>query len=157
MEWMPGVGKQLGWALTIFLVGTMIWEWRSALGKDFRWFLWTAYLTLTITPLCGIRTSTENYVVLFPALVLVLAAWDQEWGLFGRVLVAVSFLLLFFGVWWLFLATLERGIQPVQNPIMFFPLPVFLLIGFYWIRWWILRPERPLMDQWRSTSRRMID
>jgi hypothetical protein len=155
IQWLPGVGKQLGWALTIFLTTTLIWEWRVARKKDFHWFLWTACLTLVVTTMIGIRTATENYVVLFPALVLVFAAWDQEWGVFGRGLIGFSCVLLFFGVWWLFLATLERGDQPVQSSIMFFPLPVFLLVGLYWIRWWVLRPERPLLDQWRNPRRRM--
>jgi hypothetical protein len=153
LEWMPGVGKQLGYALTIFLVTTLIWEWRSALGKDFRWFLWTALFTITATTMVGIRTATENYIIMLPAVILVFAAWDQEWGRFGRFLIALSYGLLLFGIWWLFLATLERGEQPIQNSIMFFPLPVFLILGLYWIRWWVLRPERPLMDQWRDRRR----
>lgn len=153
IQWLPGVGKQLGWALTIFLTTTLLWEWRAARKKDFHWFLWTAYLTLVITTIIGIRTATENYVVLFPALILVFAAWDQEWGVFGRGLIGFSYILLFFGVWWLFLATLERGDQPIQSSIMFFPLPIFLMIGLYWIRWWVLRPERPLLDQWRNPRR----
>jgi len=147
-EWMPGVGRQLGYALTTLLVATLIWEWRSALRKDFRWFLWTAFFTLAATTLVGIRTATENYIVLLPAVILVFAAWDVEWGKFGRGLVIFSYILLLPGVWWLFLSTLQLGEQPVQHPIMFFPLPVFLIVGLYWIRWWILRPERPLWDQW---------
>ena len=155
IQWLPGVGKQLGWALTIFLTTTLLWEWRLARKQGFNWFLWTAYLTLVITTMIGIRTATENYVLLFPALVLVFSAWDQEWGVFGRGLIGFSYALLFFGIWWLFLATLERGDQPVQSSIMFFPLPAFLLVGLYWIRWWVLRPERPLLDQWRNPRRRL--
>jgi hypothetical protein len=154
IQWLPGVGKKLGWAVTILLTTTLLWEWRVARKRDFHWFLWTACLTLVITTMIGIRTATENYVVLFPALVLIFSAWDQEWGVFGRGMIVLSYLLLFFGVWWLFLATLETGDQPIQSSIMFFPLPVFLLIGLYWIRWWVLRPERPLLDQWRNPRRR---
>jgi hypothetical protein len=152
-QWMPGVGSRLGWGLTIVLIATLIWEWRSTLGKDFRWFLWTAYFTMAATSLIGLRTATENYIVMLPAVILVFAAWDQEWGSFGRGLIAISYLLLFFGVWWLFLATLDIGVQPIQSSLMFFPLPVFLLMGLYWIRWWVLRPERPLLDQWRDQRR----
>jgi hypothetical protein len=63
-------------------------------------------------------------------------------------------LLMFIGIWWLFLATLDTsGPQPIQAPIMFFPLPVFLVACLYWIRWWVLRPEQPLMDRWRRFRR----
>ncbi len=35
---------------------------------------------------------------------------------------------------------------------MFFPLPVFLLVGLYWVRWWVLRPEQPLLDRLRRSG-----
>ena len=151
--WMPGVGKQIGWALTVLSVGTMVWEGRAALGKDYRWFLWAAYLFLALTPLTGLQAATENYMVMLPALLLIFTAWDSEWGPLGRVLIVASCLVLFFGLWGLFLATLERGEQPVQGPIMFFPLPLFVVGGLYWIRWWVLRPEQPLLDRWRKVQR----
>ncbi len=153
--WMPGVGMRLGYALTVIIVATLIWEWWQAWGKDFRWLLWTAGLTLVATQLVGLPTATENYMIMFPALLMVFAAWDEQWRSFGKVLIFISYLLLFFGVWWLFLATLERGEQPIQGPIMFFPLPVFLLIGLYWVRWWVLRPEQPLLDRLRRSTRRL--
>jgi hypothetical protein len=151
--WMPGVGRQMGWAVTVLAVGTMIWEWRSAWNKDFRWFLWAAYLTLALTPLTGLQAATENYMVMLPAVLLIFAAWDGEWGPLGRVLITASCLVLFFGLWALFLVTLQRGDQPVQGPIMFFPLPIFVIAGLYWVRWWVLRPEQPLLDRWRRVER----
>lgn len=152
--WMPGVGIRLGYALTVILIATLVWEWRLAWGKDFRWLLWTAGLTLAATQLVGLPTATENYMIMFPALLMVFAAWEEQWRSFGKVLIFTSYILLFFGVWWLFLATLERGDQPIQGLIMFFPLPVFLLIGLYWVRWWVLRPEQPLLDRLRRSSRK---
>jgi len=151
-EWLPGVGSKLGWAFTIFLIGSLIWEWRAAWGMEYRWFLWTACLTLVITNLIGIRTATANYLAMLPALVLVLATWDRYWGIIGRVLIVLSILLLFFGVWWLFLSTIQMLGQATQHPVMFFPLPMFLLVTLYWIRWWLLRPERP----WLETIRRSV-
>ena len=153
--WVPGVGNQLGWGLTIMLISGLILEWRYAWGKEFRWFLWTACLTLAATPIIGLPAATENYLILFPGVVMIFNAWDERWHCVGRGLIGLSYILLFFGVWWLFLATLERGNQPMQNPIMFFPLPIFLLVDLYWVRWWVLRPERPLLDQWRNTRRQM--
>jgi len=151
--WMPGVGIRLGYALTVILAATLIYEWRQAWGKDFRWLLWTAGLTLAATQLIGLPTATENYMIMFPALLMVFAAWEEQWRSLGKVLIFVSYILLFFGLWWLFLLTLARGEQPIQGLIMFFPLPVFLLIGLYWVRWWVLRPEQPLLDRLRYSSR----
>jgi hypothetical protein len=141
--WLPTIGEQLGWVLTILLAAVLIVEWRLASGKDFRPFFWTACLTLTITPLIGIPTATENYLVMFPALIMVFAGWDDQWGVVGRRMIYISYILLFFGVWWLFLATLEQGKQPMQGLIMFFPLPVFLLVGLYWVRPQVLELSPP--------------
>jgi hypothetical protein len=152
--WMPGVGVRLGYALTVIIIATLVFEWRQAWGKEFRWLLWASGLTLAATQLVGIPTATENYMIMFPALLMVFAAWDEQWRSWGRLLIFFSYVLLFFGVWWLFLATLERGEQPIQGLILFFPLPAFLLIGLYWVRWWVLRPEQPLLDRLRRGGRR---
>lgn len=152
-EWLPGAGNLSGWVLTSLLAVLLLWEWYQAWDRPFEHFFWTACLTLVVTNLIGVQTATENYMAMYPALILIFASWDQEWGKFGRGLVVLSCLLLLFGVWWLFLFTVQMGEQPIQSPIMFFPLPVFLLIGLYWIRWWVLRPERPLLEQLRARSR----
>lgn len=146
-EWLPGVGSQLGWVITIFSITLIIVEWYAALRNDFSWFFWAASLTLVLTNLIGIRTATANYIALLPALILVFATWTTRWGSPGRWITIFSIFLLFFGLWGLFLATVEQAEQPVQHPIMFFPLPVFLLIGLYWARWWVVRPQRMYIDE----------
>jgi hypothetical protein len=153
MDALPGVGNQLGWALTIVMMTAMIVEWRASAHKGFTWFYWTALLTLVATTMVGIPTTTENYLALLPALVLVFSAWDTHWRTMGKWLVALSMAMLFFGLWWLFLATLQPGDQPVQSPIMFFPLPLFLFVTLYWVRWWVLRPTKPLLEQLRRIQK----
>lgn len=148
-QWMPGFGSQLGWFLTGVLAVILLLEWRLALGKEFRWFYWTACLTLVITPLIGVRTATANYIVLLPALALVFETWYERWGRVGRWMVLAGMLVLGGGIWWLFLATVQDG---VQHSILFFPLPAFLLIGLYWVRWWAVNPPRPLLDELRLTQ-----
>jgi len=149
-ELMPGVGNRLGWFITGIVAIILVFEWWAAWGKDFRWFLWTACLTLVITNLIGIRTATENYAILFVVLILIFGFWDERWKPVGRWVLLFSMVSLFFGLWALFLKTLKPGAQPIQSPIMFFPLPVFLLIGLYWVRWWATRPPILLIDQIKS-------
>jgi len=36
--------------------------------------------------------------------------------------------------------TIEFGDQPVQSAVMFFPLPAFLFLTLYWVRWWAVQP-----------------
>jgi hypothetical protein len=147
--WMPGVGSQLGWGVMVVATATLLWEWRAAWGKEYRWFLWAALLTLGFSFWVGIPTATENYMVMFPALMVIFAAWDDEWGVLGRALIYLSVLLLFFGIWWVYLAGVNGSPLGRTEPpvILFFLLPIFLVIGLYWVRWWVLRPERPLLDR----------
>jgi hypothetical protein len=139
--WLPAAGNKLGWLLTILLGILLFVEWSAARGEDFRWFLWTVSLTLVASQWIGIQTDPGNFIVLFIPLVLVFAMWVKHSGTIGRVLVILSVMVLFVGLWALFLFTLDASAgQPQQSPIMFFPLPLFLLIGLYWIRWWAIQP-----------------
>jgi len=147
MYWIPGIGKQLGWLLTFFSGFMLIWEWRQAAGMNFRWFLWAAYFSLAFSGLIGIPTSVENQAALIPAVILVLAVWDERWGTLGRWLIASSLILLSVGLWWLGLVVESQGISPDLSPLLFFAVPVFTIIGLYWVRWWAIRASRlPLQE-----------
>jgi hypothetical protein len=146
MDWWPGVGRQLNWIFTFFLAAIFLNEWRFAWGKGFDHFLWTACLILVIGQWIGVQTDPGNFIVLFPVLTLVLASWQKRWKHYGNLWVLGCLLLLFVGLWVLFLQTLEYGDQPQQHAIMFFPLPLFLFIGLYWIRWWVVRPKQLFLE-----------
>jgi hypothetical protein len=93
-------------------------------------------LTIVVTNLIAFRTATTNYVVMLPALILVLAALEERWGKAGGWAGAVTLLVLGVGLWVLFLATVV-GNQ--ENRLMYFPLPVMTLIGLLTIRRWKTR------------------
>ncbi len=139
-EWLPGVKNQIRWLLAIIFGLLLITEWWSARNKPFSHFLWTTCLTLTVGQWIGIPTDPGNFIILFPALTLVIAIWDKRWGKAGNLIVAGTLLFLLVGLWTLFISTLQKAYQPIQNPLMFLPLPAFLLIGLYWVRWWITSP-----------------
>jgi len=148
--WMPGIGRQIGWVVTGLLVLLVLGEWWLALRKEFRWFLWTACLTLTASQWIGIQTDPGNFIILYIAVVLIFSVWEERAGRAGRPVVLILMALLFFGPWVLFLRTVSYAEQPIQSPIMFFPLPLFLLIGLYWVRWWAIRPARLLIEDFRD-------
>ena len=152
-EALPGVGSQLGWAFTIVMATALIVEWRAALRKDFAWFYWAALLTLVASTLIGIPTSSSNFIVLYPALILVFSAWAQHWRTTGKWMIALSMLLLFLGLWWFWMSSLVPGEQTSQHAALFFPLPVFLFVSLYWVRWWVLRPAQPFLEQFRRLDR----
>jgi hypothetical protein len=145
-NWLPGVGKQLSWILSGFTIGLLVWEWKSAFGKDFRSFLWTACFTMVITDLIGLPVSIENFVILLPVLILVLAIWDERWGSLGRWLIGVSLFFLVFGIWAATIHVARLSINPDQDVILVFLPPLFSTIGLYWVRRWAIRPQLLFSD-----------
>lgn len=148
--WLPLSGRRFGWALSAILALILIIEWILVIGKEFRWFLWTVCLTLVASQWIGFQTDPGNFILLFLPLVLVLAMWVERWGRTGNGVVVFVLLLLFIGPWAVFLRTIDFGYQPIQHPIMFFPLPLFLLVTLYWVRWWAIRPPRLLVEELRA-------
>lgn len=148
--YMPGVGKQIGRGVSIFLVVMLLVEWYLSLHGDFRAFLWAACLTLVASQWIGIQTDPGNFIVLYPALILVLAMWDERWRRSSSLLIILTLAALFAGIWLVFLHTLERAYQPIQSPLLFFPLPLFLFLGLYLVRWWAVRPQKSWMTSLHS-------
>jgi hypothetical protein len=144
--WMPGIGRQIGWVITGLLGLLLLGEWGLALRKDFRWFLWTICLTLTASQWIGIQTDPGNFIVLLMAIVLIFAVWEERAGKKGRPVVWILMGLLFVVPWVIFLRTVNIADQPIQSPVMFFPLPLYLFLGLYWVRWWATRPARLLIE-----------
>jgi hypothetical protein len=139
--WWPSVGRQLGWVLTILLSVIVLGEWWLTHRKDYRWFLWTACLTLVASQWIGITTDPGNFLILFLPLILVYAVWEEQFRHRRRWVIWITMIALFIGLWVLFLSTLEYTTQPMQSPVMFFPIPIFLFIGLYWVRKWATQPS----------------
>lgn len=145
IKWLPGVGKQLSIGFSIVCIVWLLWEWKAAWRKEFPAFLWGASFTLVLSQWIGIQTDPGNFIILFFPLVLILAIWDKRWRRWGFWIGVFTLITLLIGLWILFLDTIEYGYQPQQHEIMFFPLPLFLLVGLYWIRWWVVHPTRSML------------
>jgi len=124
------------WGLTGLLILYLLIEWAQALGKDDPWFQWSAAMTLVVASLVSSRTATTNYVMMIPGLCLVFGVWVNRWGRKGSWATVVTLILLLVGLWGLFIATVDGS---RESPLMYLPLPLLLLAGLLWIRWWKLR------------------
>jgi hypothetical protein len=144
--WWPAWGTRVGWALTAITVLILLIEWWNNRHADDRGFLWTVCLTLAAGQWTGIQTDPGNFIVLFPALMLVLAILDERWKTRGRIMIVILLLVVFISIWVIFLNTVENTGQPVQSSIMFLPLPAFLLFTLYWVRWWAVQPPKVWFD-----------
>lgn len=148
--WLPATGRQLGWGLSVLLALILLFEWVQVRHKEFHWFLWTGCLTLVVSQWIGIQTDPGNFILLFLPLALVFSMWAERWGRAGKGLIFIVMVLLLVGPWAIFLQTIIYADQPMLHPIMFFLLPFFLLITLYWVRWWVIRPRRMLVDELRA-------
>jgi len=147
-SWWPVVGPRLGLALTGLLLVVLFVEWRDVRRKDFRHLLWTASLTLAVTPLLGIPVVPQDYVLLFFPLTLFLSIlserWSRpgRWGLAGLVLLAILF-----GFWLITASLFFAGGSAALTDVLALVFPVLLAFGLYWMRWWAVRPPRTWSDR----------
>ncbi len=147
--WWPALGTALGWVLSGLLALVLLLEWWLVKPRDFRWFLWTACLTLAVTPWLGIPTRVQNFAVLWPSLVLLAAVLQERWEKIGRW--ATPAILLILLVWeWSSVVRLLSDPQPTTALSLIFPLPFMLLVSLFWVRWWAVRPPRLMVEELRS-------
>ena len=138
-SWSPVVGRRLGWVLSAALLFILFFAWRNSIPKDFRSFLWTAGLTLSVTPLLGIPMLPMDYPFLFFPLILFLSIlaerrpWLKRWGM--ALILLVVFMV---GLWYLTLSLANANAYATLVDILILLLPVLLAIGLAWMRWWFL-------------------
>jgi hypothetical protein len=129
--WFPG-GLQIGWFISAILVLILCYEWFRALNADFSHLLWAFSLTLVFSQWIGISTDPGNFSIFVLPLVYVFSSLHKQPH--GTLWLGLILLILVSGLWILFLTTRIIAAMSLQSSIMFFPLPIFLLLGLYIIR-----------------------
>jgi hypothetical protein len=146
----PQVSYPLSLILYAFFGLFLIREWILAWGKNERWFLWTALMTLVITNLITYPTATPHYVELLPILFLLFQFWKERWGLSGEIAAWMTLGIILTGLWALFLLTVQGN---AEQAVMYPPLPLACFAALWWIRSHVLYqpdivpPEIPLTLQ----------
>jgi cation transporter-like permease len=92
-------------------------------------------------------TTLENYIILYPAVILIFALLDKRWGSFGRGLIVVLILIMTVGLWGILVNKASTGSPPDLDPIIFFFMPLLTFLGLYWVRWWAIRPMRLPLEE----------
>lgn len=142
---LPASGSLPAWALMLAFIVLLGYEWNASLNADSRRLYWTACLTLAATPLLGFRTGLENLALLILPLALIFAVVYDRWSRIGAVLILFLTTLLFAVPWAVYLY-LPSQYQNLTGEILYLFLPVFTVVGLYWIRWWAIRPPRVWAD-----------
>jgi hypothetical protein len=130
----PVVGLRAGWVIAALLALLLIFEWRKAGTKDARTQVWAVSLSLVLTPLMGVPLPLTAFTSLLIPAILIATTLSDRWRGGRRRVLGVIILLLLGLVSWLLLSTSRSGSILV--------IPCLLLIGLYWMRWWIIRPPQ---------------
>lgn len=138
--WLPEIGRRVGQVISGVVALLLLVEWAFARKATSRGFLWAASLTMACSQWLGLPASPVNYIVMLPALVQVFVFWEERWQRGGRMFSLALMLVLFLWLWLPNLNALREGVQAAHIVAAFFPLPAVVLIGLYWMRWWIFRP-----------------
>ncbi|NJN79609.1 MAG: hypothetical protein HC797_03575, partial [Anaerolineales bacterium] len=138
----PTFGRISAWVVIALLILAFGYEWNATTESDSRRFYWVCCLSLAISPLLGIRTEMENLAVLIIPLALIFSIVYDRWKI-GTLLTIFLLLMLFFIPWALYFFS---PFTNLTGDILYLFLPLFTVIGLYWIRWWALRPPRIWAD-----------
>lgn len=138
-------GKTLAWMIIIILVIAFGYEWNHISAADNRKFYWMCCMSLAIAPLLGWRTEMEHLSILIIPLALIFSIVYDRWKI-GTPLTLLLLLIVFTLPWILYLFSSFHFVQEM----LFLFLPLFTLIGVYWIRWWAIRPPRIWADLTKS-------
>jgi hypothetical protein len=144
--WLPGMAFPLGRWISIGLGVILFIEWIGSVEAHFRRVMWTASLSLAMTPLLGFAIFPSNHVALIPALVLILALvwerWTRRRAPFTFIIILAALLIPFY----LYSRTLQGYDRLTLDLISILP-PIATIVGLYWMRWWVLHSPRTWFDQ----------
>ncbi len=145
--WSPVLGPRVAWFLAGILAFTLFIEWGGVQHRDFRRFMWVTALTIAAVPLLGIPVQLPGLLVLTVPLMIFVGILGERWPLPKGLGIAGIFLLGTFGVLWLITILLSAGwaYTAIAHVLTLLP-PFLLLVGLYWMRWWIVRPPRPGLE-----------
>jgi hypothetical protein len=145
-EILPGIGRQLGIILSVLSILVLLIEWVNGRYSRDEKFIWVSSITLVMGQWLNIQTDPGNFLIMFPAIILIFRIIEDRWRNSGQWIILLFLGILFFIPWIIFVRTIDFGYQPLQNPIMFFPVPLILIIGLFWVRWWVKNPVTDIIN-----------
>jgi hypothetical protein len=140
---LPGIEDFLSILSHVIFVVFYIFLLIQLRSKSERVFVWNALAALVIASLLNIRGSIAYLFLLLPAILLVFRFLSERLGLFGRIITWIIIGLLVAIPWY---ASLPVEIIKVSSSLssVVIWLPILVIIGMNWIRWWAVKiPKLP--------------
>jgi len=144
-RWIPDYGARIATIVVPLLLLLLVVESFSAYrSRDFRRVAWAAALTVAITPLLGFSTTLANLAPLvFSFAVILPFAWER-WEKHPYIILSLLTVLFFafpFVLRWPSVAA-----NPSSIGLAFLLPSIIIILGLYWIRWYVVRPPRTWLD-----------
>jgi Glycosyltransferase family 87 len=145
-RWFPGLRIPVDQIVSIGLAIVLFVEWVGSVNAHFRRVVWTAALSLSVTPLIGMAMFPSNYVVLILPFILILALVWERWKRYQ----VIRNLLILLPILFIPIALYIRTVlvyDPLVTDILTVLPPITAIAGLYWMRWWVLHAPLTWSDQ----------
>jgi hypothetical protein len=146
LRWFPDLRIPVGQIVSIGLGIVLLIEWLDSVHAHFRRVVWTAALSLAMTPLMGVAIFPANYVVLILPCVLILAMVWERWKRYRGFFSMLVFLPVLFIPYALYIRTVLVYDPLITDMLAALP-PIAAIAGLYWMRWWVLHAPLTWSDQ----------
>src|SRR5215212_846613 len=145
-RWFPNSKIPAGQIVSIGLGIILFIEWLGSVEAHFRRVVWTAALSLAVTPLMGMAMFPSNYVVLILPFILILALIWERWRRYQVARIVLVFLFVVLIPFGLYMRTVLIY-DPLITDILVVLPPIAAVAGLYWMRWWVLHAPLTWSDQ----------
>jgi hypothetical protein len=131
-----GLGAVGAVVLTGLCLLYLLWEWKDSIPGDEPRFLWTVSMTQVVVLLVMPFGIAANLVTAMLPLIVILEAWQARQGRAIDAPASVSLLLLCAFSWVVSLDGLDGGMPSLWLTV---GVPLLLMLGLFWVRWWTTR------------------
>ena len=138
---LPGIENFLLILLHSAFIIYMIVLWITIRKKTGRVFIWKTFTILLISLFLTLKLNVSGSYFVLPAVFLVFRYWFERWRWVGKLLYWMIIIILIAGSWMILFPDVNF-VEEITSPIIFIGLPMLVLIGMIWTRWWALEIPR---------------
>lgn len=144
---LPGIANYLAIVLHVGAIFYLILIWIKQKGKPNTDLLWRLVITFVVAFLLHIQANLPHLLLIVPAMFFVFRFWTERWGLFGRIISWLVYLLIVTLPWLEVMKELDFS-QEISLPILSIGLPILVILGLVSVRWWAVKvPKLPFENR----------
>ena len=140
---LPGIESYLVVVLHSVVLISLAFIWFKNSGKSDKGFIWRVLITFALIFLVHIQGSAHHLLLVVPGMFYVFRFWTDRWGLVGRGLSWLFFIIIVILPWINQLESVDFS-RELFRPTFLLGTPILVIIGMIWVRWWAVNvPQLP--------------